>query len=134
MDSNRPTSYVRRLATAAAALILLVLVAACGDDSEAQEPAQLVGVQLHPLWTGASPRQNVRELEIAKRAGVQVVRIDMGWATLEHAGKGRFSRAYGRRVDAFLAEARKRRIRVVATLMDTPCWASSAPAALRQGC
>src|SRR5688500_2578660 len=99
MDSNRPTSYARRLAAAAASLLVLALVTACGDDSEAQEPPQLVGVQLHPLWTGASPRQNVRELDIAKRAGAQVVRIDMGWATLEHDGKGRFSRAYGRRVD-----------------------------------
>ena len=133
MDFSRRIQTVRHLATAAAVLAAAALPA-CNGDSQAQEPRQLVGVQLHPLWSGVRARDASRELDIAKRAGADVVRIDIGWATLEHSGKGRFSQTYARRVDAFLAAARKRDIRVVATLMDTPCWASRAPAALRQGC
>ena len=94
----------------------------------------LLGVQLHPLWNGVTPREAVRELDVARRAGARVVRIDVGWASLETAGKGRISGDYARRLDAFLAGAASRGLAVIATLHETPCWASSAPASRRQGC
>ena len=136
MDSNRRTRTARRVAAAAAALIACATATACGggETSEAQAPRQLVGVQLHPLWVGVSPREAARELDIAKRNGADVVRIDIGWSSLELEGKGRVARGFSRRLDAFLNNARQRRIRVIATLHETPCWASSAPARLRQGC
>ena len=124
----------RRTALMAVALVGGVLAACGGSDSQAQQPRQLAGVQMHPLWGGVSTREAARELDVAKRAGSDVVRIDVGWSTLEERGKGRINRDYARRLDAFLANARARRIRVIATLHETPCWASAAPARLRQRC
>lgn len=138
MDSTRRTRPAR---LGAAALLATLALAGCGDDSTAQEPPpppapapQLAGVQLHPLWDGVSPREAARELDVAKRAGADVVRIDIGWGSLELAGKGRISPDYSLRLNAFLNNARARRMKVIATLHETPCWASRAPASLRQGC
>jgi hypothetical protein len=79
-------------------------------------------------------REAARELDIARGAGADVVRVDVAWSSLELQGKGRWSRAYARRLDAFVRNARARGLRVVAVLTETPCWASKAPQALRQGC
>jgi polysaccharide biosynthesis protein PslG len=60
--------------------------------------------------------------------------VDVAWSSLELEGKRRWSRGYSRRLDLFLANARSRGLRVIAVLNETPCWASRAPRALRQGC
>ena len=125
---------IRRTALVAVALLAGALTACSDDESQAQGPRQLAGLQMHPLWGGVSTRAAARELDVAKRAGADVVRIDVGWSTLEERGKGRINSDYARRIDAFLRNARARRIKVIVTLHETPCWASAAPARLRQGC
>jgi hypothetical protein len=128
----------RIAAPAAAIAAALLLLAGCGQKERslgpAGDPPQFTGVQLHPLWSGVSPRQAARELDLARRHGADMVRIDIGWSSLELDRKGRISRPYARRIDAFLDHARKRRVKVIGTLLGTPCWASSAPASLRQRC
>lgn len=114
---------------------LTALGALCGSAvPAAAQTAQLDGVQLHPLWNGVTPREAARELDIARNAGADLVRIDVAWSSLELEGKRRWSRAYSRRLDAFLANARSRGLRVMVVLNETPCWASKAPRGLRQGC
>ena len=141
MEQRRRTPIA--LLTAAVlitALAALAILSAPGDDTSHAGPyrdplpKQLAGVQLHPLWSGVTPREAERELDLAKRYGADLVRIDIGWSSLEILGKGRISRQYSRRLDAFLANARERNIKVVATFLETPCWASSAPSRLRRGC
>lgn len=94
----------------------------------------MLGVQMHPLWTGVTERDAERELDVVRRSGARLVRIDVGWSTLEPAGKRRISAEYARRLDRFLAAAARRRIGVIATLHETPCWAAAAPARVQQGC
>jgi hypothetical protein len=141
MDHRRRPPSAPRIAARAAVLALLVVaavLAGCGEKETtlgpAGDPPQLTGVQLHPLWAGVSTRDAARELDLARRHGADTVRIDIGWSSLELDGKGRVSRPYARRLDAFLEHARRRRVRVIGTLLGTPCWASSAPASLRRGC
>jgi polysaccharide biosynthesis protein PslG len=110
----------------------LAALGVCAPASAQQQ--QLDGVQLHPLWNGVTPREAARELDIARSAGSDVVRVDVAWSSLELQGKGRWSRAYARRLDAFVAGARSRGLRVIVVLNETPCWASKAPRGLRQGC
>jgi hypothetical protein len=126
MDSRR-----RKLARSCVLAALLVLAAAAPAHAQS---AQLDGVQVHPLWNGVTTREAARELDIARGAGADVVRVDVAWSSLELEGKGRWSRGYARRFDRFLANARSRRLRVIAVLTETPCWASKAPRALRAGC
>src|SRR4051812_40906269 len=78
---------------------------AAGGSASTAAAGPLVGVQLHPLWAGVSPRDAARELDVARRGGARIVRIDVGWSSLESAGKGRISRGYSRRLDAFLRNA-----------------------------
>ena len=136
----------RRSNALAAVVALMLALSACGEKAASLGPppagapagaapaGQLTGVQLHPLWTGVSPREAARELDLARRNGADVVRIDVGWSSLELSGKGDVARDYARRLDRFLAHARARRVKVIATLLETPCWASSAPRSLRRGC
>lgn len=95
---------------------------------------QLRGVQLHPLWTTTSVAEFDRELDLVQAAGADVVRMDVGWGSLELEAPGRFEDWYVERADTFIEHARARGLEVIMTLWGTPCWASSAPERLKQGC
>ncbi len=129
----RLTGRLPLLGAALVALVVLVTAAAAlvpgGDVHELRR-----GVQVHPLWSDSSVADFDRELDMAKSAGVDTVRIDLSWSSLETAGKGRHSDWYVAKADTFFEHARDRGIKVVATLWSTPCWASTAPAGLEQGC
>jgi polysaccharide biosynthesis protein PslG len=130
MDSRR-----RQLARSCVVAALVLLGVTLGPASPAAaQSAPLDGMQLHPLWDGVTIREAARELDIARRAGADVVRVDVAWSSLELEGKRRWSRGYAHRLDAFVRNARSRGLRVVAVLNETPCWASKAPRSLRQGC
>jgi hypothetical protein len=118
-----------------AILLCLLAVASAAAPAQAGEPAeQHVGVQMHPFWTGVTERDWNHELRIARNSGATTVRIDVSWATLELRGKGLWDRRFARRVDRFLARARAHRLKVIVVLLETPCWASTAPTRLKQGC
>jgi hypothetical protein len=91
-------------------------------------------VQVHPLWAGVDRAEASRQLDRAKASGARMVRVDVGWASVEHAGRGRWSRWYLSRLDHVVAAARARGVRPLLTVFGTPCWASTAPSRLRQGC
>ena len=126
MDSRRRT--LARVCVVAALALLALAAPADGQT------APLDGLQLHPLWDGVTTREAAHELDIAQKAGADVVRVDVAWSSLELEGKRRWSRGYAYRLSRFLANARSRRLRVIAVLNETPCWASKAPSALRAGC
>ncbi len=92
------------------------------------------GVQLHSLWSDSSERDMDRELDLARDAHANVVRVDVVWGSLETGGKGQYSPWYLNKLDRFVAEANARGMKVIATLWSSPCWASSAPESVKQGC
>jgi hypothetical protein len=116
------------------ALLACAPPAGSGPYPDPLPPEPLDGVQLHPFWSDMTPRRAVRQLNIARRANADVVRVDIAWSSLELERNNDFSRGYARRVDAFLNDARRRGIKVIAVLNETPCWASRAPRRLRRGC
>jgi hypothetical protein len=134
----------RRLRRALAVLTLGMVAAIAGavvrlplDDpppARAQTPDLLAGVQMHPFWDGVTPYDWNDELHIARKSKAKVVRIDLAWSSLQLEGRGRIDRGYAARVSHFLAKARAYGVEVIATFAETPCWASTAPARLRQGC
>lgn len=93
----------------------------------------LIGVQLHPLFDDQTPETVERELDLARDSGSQVVRVDVNWSSLQIDGP-KADEAYADRLDAVLRGARERDLQVILTLVSTPCWASSAPESLKQGC
>jgi hypothetical protein len=92
------------------------------------------GVQVHSLWGDTAPSQMPKELDLSQQVGANVVRLDVGWSSLETQGKGELSQWYVDKLDAFMTQADQRGIKVIVTLMETPCWASSAPESAKQGC
>lgn len=96
--------------------------------------AQSVGVNAHLLWNGIDAAQMGHQLDLARAAGADIVRVDVGWSSLELTGKGQVSSGYLSRLDALVDEADARGLRLLLTLSDSPCWASSAPSQLKDGC
>jgi hypothetical protein len=118
--------------TAKRAAALLVVAAATlltvfTPSAVAAGPQQYHGAQTHPLWGGVSVADYDRELALLQEAGADSVRADIGWASLEQSGKGQWSDWYVKRADEFFKRARARGLKVIVTLSDSPCWASSAP-------
>jgi hypothetical protein len=95
---------------------------------------QTAGVQTHLLWDGVDTPGVQRQLDEAHDAGAGIVRVDVGWASLEPDGKGQYSNWYLGRIDTVVNEAHARGLKVLFTFWETPCWASSAPASLKQSC
>ena len=89
---------------------------------------------MHSLWFSSASADTARELDLAKAAGMEAVRVDLGWSTLETEGKGRYSPWLLEKADAFFAQAEARGLKVVVTFFGTPCWASTAPPSVKQDC
>ncbi|MFL5844530.1 MAG: cellulase family glycosylhydrolase [Solirubrobacteraceae bacterium] len=111
------------------ALAVLVLFAA-----PAAAAPRYLGIQVHALWSTETHADMLRDVEHLADLGVNVARTDVGWSSLQGGGPGRFESWYVDKLDAFVAAADARGIKVIATLTETPCWASTAPARLKQGC
>lgn len=114
---------------AACALVAALLLPAAPSGA-----APLGGVVLHSLWPGTTSEQVRRDLSLAAQAHSRVVRIDVTWGSLEMDGPGRFDPDYVSSVDAFMHGARTRGMKVIVTLVSSPCWASAAPAWRKLGC
>jgi hypothetical protein len=121
-------------------LLVALLVFACsfGALGAAGAPpasaGQTAAVQAHLLWSRYDEADRERQLDRAKEAGVGMVRVDIGWASLEQAGDGQWNDWYLDKVDHVVQAAEERDIEVLFTFWETPCWASTAPANLKQGC
>lgn len=100
---------------------------------EAQAAPAYIGSQLHSLWHENYGDMD-RELDSLKDLGANVVRIDINWSQLEETGPGQYTGWYRDRIDNFMAGAARRGIKVLASINNTPCWASSAPTHLKYGC
>jgi hypothetical protein len=114
--------------------VVLAAVTALAAAPAASARVPLRGVVLHSLWAQFSDRDMIRDLNAARSAGANLVRVDVAWGSLEVRGKGQISQWYLGRMDRFVARARKRGMKVVMTLWASPCWASSAPAGVKAGC
>jgi hypothetical protein len=124
-----PSLCARVLATLALGFCLFT---SCAAASAAGPP--LAGVQTHLLWAGVTDAGIGHQLDLVKRSGATITRVDVGWASLQQGGPRRLERWYLRRLDAVVAAAHARGIRLLLTFMSTPCWASTAPTAVKRGC
>jgi hypothetical protein len=122
-----------RARTAALAALLAVCATLQAGEPASAGPA-LRGMQLHSLWWGSTDAEMDRELNLAAGAHSTVVRVDVAWGSIEPDAKGELSASYTAEIDRFVAGAQARGMKVLATLWGSPCWASTAPDSLKQGC
>jgi hypothetical protein len=98
------------------------------SDSGGAAPATpLLGVNLHPLQNVYAIYPPDQVLDRVVELGATVVRIDVHWDWLEWTGPGvdEWDPGQVQWLNAFLDAAHKRNLQVMATVLDTPCWASS---------
>lgn len=128
MHHHRPTA--RNLVTVATGLLAALLVSL----ATAQAAHAAAGIHLHLLWDGVEAGEVDRQIDRAANANAGILRVDVGWASLEPDRKGAWSAYHLKRLDAVVDKAEQRGVKLLLTLADTPCWASSAPVSLKGDC
>ena len=111
----------------------LALSLACAVAARAQT-GQEAGIQTHLMWAQYDDDAVARQLDRAKESGATILRVDVGWASVEQDGKGQYNQWYLRRLDNVVDQAGARGLKLLLTFWETPCWASRAPESLKQGC
>ena len=82
----------------------------------------------------ASPARVAATLDAAGRAGAKLFRVEANWSGLEPDAPGRRDPAELAALDRLVDAVSARGMKTVLFINRTPCWASSAPAGVRNGC
>jgi polysaccharide biosynthesis protein PslG len=98
----------------------------------AASAAPAVGVTIDGPSTNATAA--ISELDLAVKLHMKVVRAEILWNLLEPNGPGRYDPTVLAGLDQFFAAAAQRHLKVLVIMDGTPCWASSAPSNLTNGC
>jgi polysaccharide biosynthesis protein PslG len=114
--------------------VALLVALASGTPPARASADQIAGVQAHLLWGSVDSTERARQLDAAQDLGAGMVRVDVGWSSLEQNGKGQYAGWYLNKIDSVVNEAEARGLKLLFTFTETPCWASSAPDSLKQDC
>jgi polysaccharide biosynthesis protein PslG len=92
----------------------------------------ILGVTMHPLHHDPlnDPYDETRILVMlnnAKNIGAAVVGIDIHWNWIEDVSGSEWNPTITQWLEFVLKEASKRNLKVLAIVLETPCWASSDP-------
>lgn len=120
-----------RLGIAAAIALALTVLSVVTPSVSAR---QIAGLNAHLMWSGVSAAEQDSQLEQIADAGAGIVRVDVGWSSLEQNAKGTYERWYLDQLDTLVDKADQHGVKLLITFTDSPCWASSAPESLKQGC
>jgi polysaccharide biosynthesis protein PslG len=121
------------LARLAAALLTASLILAL-SAVPASASGQTAGVQTHLLWPGVDGQEVRRQLDLVRDSGAAIARVDVGWASLQQTSRSRYETWFLDRLDLVVEAADARGVDLLLTFMNTPCWASTAPETVKQGC
>lgn len=113
---------------------LVALGASPAAASAATKGPPLRGLQLMQIVEETPPEEIDFQLDTAKRAGANVVRLTADWSLLEPEGAGLRDAGYQAAVDHTVNGAAARGMKVMFTMVGTPCWASAAPEDVRGDC
>ncbi len=94
----------------------------------------LGGVNIDGPSFRSQPAQADSAIAAARQMHVKIVRADIPWSVLEPSGPGVIDPRALAFTDRLMSDAAAAGIRVVATVASTPCWATTAPLALKRGC
>jgi polysaccharide biosynthesis protein PslG len=119
-------------ALATVLLVLLIQSGAQGAVSPTSAPP-LGGINATGLTYGATPAMVSQEIGWARSLHAHAIRVEIPWATLEPT-RGQIEPKALAFTDSLVNQAAAAGVKIVALTMWTPCWASSAPAALLSRC
>lgn len=85
----------------------------------------IVGLNYHPLWDAMDASTRSRVLDGIVAAGVDWIRLDVGWHNIQPTGPDSYDLAKGvPEIDERIAEARRRGLRVLLMFYWAPEWSS----------
>jgi hypothetical protein len=130
---------IRRLLVTIALGVAALVWLSPAPNAAASAPARAAAAPMGGLnisAVGASLPLSLADREIAwaRSLHAKLVRVEVGWSTLEPSGAGRLDPGALAFLDRIVSDAAASGIGVIATVDSTPCWASSAPAALLGKC
>jgi len=111
-----------------------VAVALPAGATAATKGPPLRGLQLMQIVADTPFSEIDLQLGTARAAGANAVRLTVEWSLLEPDAAGVRDARYEAVVDHTVAGAAKRGMKVMFTMVGTPCWASAAPAQTRGAC
>lgn len=110
----------RRLGLLAALLASLLPAAA----APAAVPLEQRGVAIDISFTEPASAE-LADVDAAAALGATTVRVALDWSGLEPLRRGQYATWYLDRLDALVARAAARDVRVLLTPLRTPCWAGT---------
>src|SRR5438270_9543328 len=129
-----PLARVVALGVSVLAASTLVPLTASAASAATPNGTQWRGAQVHVLWDGSSDSQIDNQLDQLAAMHANSARVDLSWSSLEIDGRGQWSTSYADQADHVIQGMNARGIKPVIVLTTTPCWASTAPDSLKQGC
>jgi hypothetical protein len=135
--SGSPRSKARPRLTGVLAAVLLAAGVATTIPARATTAVdlpQLRGVQLHSLWSANTTSDVDQQLDLVAASGSSVARLDVAWSSLQLTARYAIDSGYAARLDRAVAGATARGVKLILTVTETPCWASSAPDTLKLDC
>ncbi len=131
--ARRSGSCAPRLPRGATAL--LAALALCAVNlAPAAAAAPLGGINIAGIGPETSTARIDSSIASAKALHANVVRAEVPWSVLEPRAQGSIDPAALAQTDRLVNDAAAAGIRVIATVDSTPCWDSTAPAALLRSC
>lgn len=104
---------------------LLTPSTALAQTSEASAQVRpAMGSVFHATWSDYDNAKRIRVLDMLAAAGVEWVRIDMGWDVFEKDGPGVYNQSYIDLVSHAVDAANARGIKVLGMIWWTPDWAT----------
>ena len=132
LTPNRVVRGRPRMGRVTALVVLAIALLSAGFASVARA-GQFAGVNDHLLRAYSYPSREAR-LSSAQALGAKVVRSDLRWDQLYPNAEGRADPEYLSEIDAVVSTAQSHGIKLLFTVLGTPCWASSAPQNMRETC
>lgn len=135
MRSRTHIHSPRRAAAVAACLAACAAALFAPQAASAATPKGLPkfrGAQIGTLAPGVSDAYVDNQLDLARRLGGNVVKVDVSWNAVEPNAKGELDPAYLANVDHLVNAAAARGLKILLLFQGSPCWASSAPSSI--GC
>jgi Cellulase (glycosyl hydrolase family 5) len=102
--------------------------ARAGARASASSSAPLGGVNIGGLEYDSQPAEADQQIAFARQLHAKVVRTQLPWAIMQPHGPNQLDSHALAFADRLMADAAAAGIKVIATALSTPCWASSAPA------
>jgi polysaccharide biosynthesis protein PslG len=132
---RRPHKLIAAVVPAVCGMALLLFAGNAAAKPKHPRPTPpLGGVNIEGLIYGARLSSADQDIAVAKRLHARVVRTEVFWSILEPRAAEQIDPHALAFVDRLVADAAAAHIKVIATVRGTPCWDSSAPAALIGSC